>query len=110
MLFHIAFHQPAISKCNIGDRDDVIKNHKNLITSFDCKQMGPSRVGNCACTAGTLGPKGDRHGTSPQNNVMLLGFCHLTNSLLIMGRKRRPEELKNLQFLFCKGFERYQHC
>ena len=66
MLFHIAFHQPAISKCNIGDRDDVIKNHKNLIISFDCKQMGPSRVGDCACTAGTLGPKGDRHGTSPQ--------------------------------------------
>ena len=77
MLFHIAFHQPAISKYNIGDRDDVVKNHKNLITSFDCKQMGPSRVGNCTCTAGTLGPKGDGQGTSPQNNVMLLGFCHL---------------------------------
>ena len=62
MLFHIAFHQPTISKCNIGDRDDVVKNHKNLKS-----QMGPSRVGNYACTAGTLGPKGDRHGTSPQN-------------------------------------------
>ena len=67
MLFHIAFYQPSISKCNIGDRDDVIKNHKNLITSFDCEQMGSSRVGNCACTAGMLGPKGDRHGTSPKN-------------------------------------------
>ena len=36
MLFHIAFHQPTISKCNIGDRDDVIKNHKNLITQKHC--------------------------------------------------------------------------
>ena len=38
MLFHIAFHQPTISKCNIGDRDDVIKNHKNLIHLIGSKR------------------------------------------------------------------------